>query len=364
MVVSRRGFLGGIAAGALGCPAILHASGKDRAAALAGAFLAEHAVPGLSVAFLRDGKLRHLAAYGFADLAANEPLTPAHRFRIASVSKPLTAAVVFELIAAGAFALDSPVFGDRGLLGMVKDPAAGGQWLDRITVDHLLSHRAGGWTNDGNDPMFLSPELSHADLIAATLSRARLQAEPGTRVGYSNFGYCLLGRIIEAATGKSYADTVQSLLLRPAGVTGFEIGGNALSDRKPDEVEYRGRRWNAYGMPIARMDSHGGWIGTAEGTARVFAAMDGHTGIPDVVGVATVQGMAKPGEPGGYYGRGLAINPAHGNRWHNGSLPGTASLAVMEDGGNVMAGLVNGDAPGIDAALDGLMWAIHDVVMG
>lgn len=364
MTISRRGFLGGMTAGVLACPAILHAGGKDRAAALAKAFLADHRVPGLSVAYLRGGNLRHRGAYGFADLAATATLTPAHRFRIASLSKPLTAAVVFELTGDGAFALDTPVFGQGGLLGPVNELAAGGEWLNLVTVEHLLAHRAGGWTNDGNDPMFQYPALPHAELIATTLSRARLQAEPGTSYGYSNFGYCLLGRIIEAATGVSYGEAVQARVLRRAGVDGFEIAGDRQTDRKPDEVEYRGLGGDAYGMPVARMDSHGGWIATAEGMARVFAAMDGRKGVPDTVRAATVAGMAKPGEPGGYYGHGLAINPAHGNRWHNGSLPGTTTLAVMVEGGNVMAGLVNGDAPGIDEALDALMWTIYGAVMG
>ena len=79
----------------------------------------------------------------------------------------------------------------------VRSPTARG-WL-QITVQHLLEHSAGGWANDNADPMFQQPSSSQTDLISWTLDNvAALPQTPGTNYAYSNFGYCLLGRIIEA----------------------------------------------------------------------------------------------------------------------------------------------------------------------
>ena len=82
--------------------------------------------------------------------------------------------------------------------------------LENITIRHLLEHTAGGWTNQGGEaPMFARDALglSHPDLIRWTIKNMPLRTEPGEKYAYSNFGYCLLGRIIESITRKSRTKT-------------------------------------------------------------------------------------------------------------------------------------------------------------
>ncbi|MCX7287221.1 MAG: serine hydrolase [Rhodobacterales bacterium] len=192
----------------------------------------------------------------------------------------------------------------------------------------------------------------------------RLQTEPGTAFAYSNFGYCLLGRVIEAVSGETYADYMQSRVFGAAGVTSFALAGDKRVDRKPDEVVYVSERDAPYSMKVARMDAHGGWLATPVDMAMMMAAMDGFRAVPDILTWESVEAMAHPAQPGGLYGRGLAVSPNHGNRWHTGKLPGVVTLAVMIEGGATMAGFVNVDRPGLEDALDAVMWKIHDAVTG
>jgi CubicO group peptidase (beta-lactamase class C family) len=358
----RQMIAGGLVAGVV--PTIANAKDSE---AIAKEFVARHKIPGFSVAYQAAGTLRHVAAYGFADRAAPEPLRPDHRFRIASLSKPLTAAGVMLLVEAGALTLDSPVLGPDGILASLTpdmDTLAQPDWIAAITVDHLLSHRSGGWANAKNDPMFRLTNLNHADLIRSILKSDRLKTEPGSAYAYSNFGYCLLGRVIEAVSGQSYGDYMQTHVFGPAGVASFALAGDKRADRKPDEVIYKSERDDPYGMKVARMDAHGGWIATPTDMAMMMAAMDGFRAVPDILSWDSVEAMAHPARVGDGYGRGLAISPNHGNRWHTGKLPGVVTVAVMIEGGATMAGFVNVDRPGLEDALDEVMWKIHDAVMG
>lgn len=336
---------------------VARAAGVDD---LAAGFLKDWNAPGLSVAFLMRGKVRLVQAFGHADPGRQEALTPDHRFRIASLSKPLTAAGVLSLASEGRLDTDHRVFAEGGLLqALVPPDPPRRDWLEAVTVDHLLSHRAGGWDNSAADPMFSDPAIAQADLIRATLSSVPLRHAPGTAFAYSNFGYCLLGRVIEAATGMGYDAFLQQILFAPAGAPGFALGGSRLQDRLPREVVYGGAG-PVYGMNLPRMDAHGGWICTPQDFMKVFARIDGDQALRDVVPPEVPRRMAEPAEPGGGYGRGLAINPAHGNRWHNGSLPGVTTLAVMVEGGDLFAGFVNTRTDGIGEALDSLLWQMHE----
>ena len=91
-----------------------------------------------------------------------------------------------------------------------------------------------------------------------------LQTDPGAHYAYSNFGYCLLGRVLEKVTGQSYEQAVKDLILDPADTKSMTIGGNTKQDRLPNEVLYYGQDEDAYHkiMDVKRMDAHGGWVAT------------------------------------------------------------------------------------------------------
>lgn len=369
--LSRRAFVAGLAAAAASgavqaeevvAPRLGKNSAK-RIAAKVERFRSRFDVPGLGVAFSRKGRLVYDGAFGEASRLTNESLTTRHQFRIASVSKPITASAVMLLAEKGKLSLEQRVFGAEGIFGGRYDlPGATADWLKQITIDHLLTHTTGAWTNDNRDPMFRYENDDHAALIARTLLEAELTRPPGKAYAYSNFGYCLLGRAIEQVTGQSYDAFVRTAILDPAGAGGMAIGGNVLDERRETEVTYHADY--AYLMNVRRMDSHGGWIGSASELVRFAQTVDGYKSVADTLSRQSVALMFTPSRVYSGYGRGWALNPRHRNRWHTGKLPGTTSILVRVDGDVCFAGLVNTSAEGLDEALDTLMWDIYAEVIG
>jgi CubicO group peptidase (beta-lactamase class C family) len=141
-----------------------------------------------------------------------------------------------------------------------------------------------------------------------------LVAIPGNREEYLNFGYCVLGRVIEKVTGVAYKDHIKSIL-KPMGISDMEIAGNTLADRLPHEVKYYQAEYSPYSMNVTRMDSHGGWIATATDLARILVRIDRQSSVADVVSAAVLSQM--------YFGD---------TQWyHTGSLPGTSTFMGREN---------------------------------
>lgn len=231
----------------------------------ANAYLKANNVESLSLAITRNERLVYAAAFGKADVEAGEPAGPMHRYRQASVSKPFTRVAVMRVVQDTSLETGSKVFGPGSVLGGTYPTPAGNPKIKDITVQHLVDHR-GGWVNvdkdgDESDPMFAYTGTGHPGLIKWTLDNYPLGFDPGAKSSYSNFGYSLLGRVIEARTGKGYEAYVRDTLFKPAGAGAMVIGGDKLADRKPNEVKYYGA--GAYSsVKPQRFDAHGGWIAT------------------------------------------------------------------------------------------------------
>jgi CubicO group peptidase (beta-lactamase class C family) len=328
-----------------------------QAAAIAGLaekFMAGFSVPGLSVAFANRDAVVFRAAYGVADESTGLKLTADHVFRIASISKPLTAVAIFRLIEQGKLKASDRVFGPGGILEAGTDLPPR---VAEVTVHHLLTHTAGGWGNEQRDPMFGHPELDHAGLIARTLREHPLRNDPGTAYAYSNFGYCLLGRIVEKLTSRSYEDHVRESLLGRCGIRTMKLAGNTRAERADGEVVYHGRQGeDPYAMNVRRMDAHGGWLARPEDLVNFLRRVDG-----ELLEKPTVKTMLQATGANAGYASGWAVNAAP-NRWHGGSLPGTATIAVTTARGMSWAGFANARSPGISPALDRLMWEMAKAV--
>ena len=316
--------------------------------------------PGLSVAVARHGQLVYQQAFGFADQASGEHVTASSLFRIASVSKPITSVAIFTLVEQGRVALDDLVFGEKGILKFDYGKTYP-ERVTKITLHHLLTHTCGGWENgkDVQDPMFYKPALNHRELIAWTLRELPLAHEPGTHYAYSNFGFCLLGRVIEKITQQSYSEYVQQAVLSKCGVADMRIAGNTLADRAPNEVIYYGRKRDdlaPYAMNVARMDSHGGWIATPADLVRFAMHVDGFQTTANILRADTIKLMTTATEPNPQYACGWCVNRIP-NWWHTGSLPGTLSIMVRTHSGLCWAALTNTraeDGPNLDE----MMWKI------
>jgi len=302
------------------------------------AYMKQHSLPGMSLAIVKDGRLVFAKGYGYADKGTGERVNPADRFRIASVSKPVTSIAIMKLIEQNKFSLDSKVFGSGGLLGTKYGTKPYSARVKKITVRHLLSHTS-GWSNENNDPMFSNPSYNHSQLIGWVLDNRAVKNEPGSAYEYFNFGYCLLGRIIEAVTGQSYDAHVKQAILAPSGISRMEIGGDTLAQRKPDEVVYYQPGSNPYGMKVARMDAHGGWIATPIDLLRLMVRADGFPTKPDLLQPGSITAMWTGSSANMGYGLGWGLGSD--NRSHNGAFSGGIANLVRLNNGFEFAFVVN-----------------------
>src|SRR5579884_3222925 len=172
--------------------------------------------PALSDAVVEDDRLAYAHAFGYADLAGRRTATPETRFRIASVTKMLTAVAIMQLVESGRVALD-----DRLARFLPGVPHAG-----EVTIRELLQHTSGYW-NYGDEAFntnaVAKPTTPQAMLAAAAAHP--LTSPPGTRFAYSNTGYVALGLVVEAVTHEPLARYETTHVLAPAGMTETTFAG-------------------------------------------------------------------------------------------------------------------------------------------
>jgi CubicO group peptidase (beta-lactamase class C family) len=335
------------------------------------AFMEQFFAPALSVSIVRNSKFVYEHAWGMADSKQHEEASNTSLFRIASVSKPITSVTIFTLLEQGKLNLTDKVFGPGGILGSDYGNTFK-QYVTDVTVDHLLTHTSGGWPNDDTDPMFKNNSWDHKKLITDTIATLPLTYAPGTHWAYSNFGYCILGRVIEKITGQTYENFVQQAILAPCGITDMRIAGNSYRDRAPNEVAYLGQfNENPYNMNVRRMDSHGGWIATPNDLAKFTAHLGGTPTIRSILKPASIKLMttpapAYPQNSDAKYARGWMVRDnGAGNWWHGGSLPGTTSVMVRTPDGMSWGALTNTrtePSDTINTALDQMVWdMVHQV---
>jgi N-acyl-D-amino-acid deacylase len=353
---------------------------------LAESLMRKYRIPGGAIAVMKDGKLVFARGYGYANRETREPVQPDSAFRVASLTKPFTSAAILKLVEEGKLNLDDKVFeilaNIRPLANAKVDPR-----LANITVRELLWH-AGGWNSATSfDPMFMSVQIAEASgtkAPAAPVPIARymrgqpLQFDPGTQYAYSNFGYLLLGRIIEHVTRMRYEAWVRANVLAPAGAACVAIGHTRQSQTLPHEVKYYDFPGASLvtsvfgdgakvpdpdgGFYLEAMDSHGAWVASTIDYLRFVAALDGGR-ILSQQSIKTM--LARPTIPSwrgqtSWYGMGWMVRPAgnSANWWHNGSLPGTTTLVVRANNGYAWAAFFNSrpQSGDLGSDLDNGMW--------
>jgi CubicO group peptidase (beta-lactamase class C family) len=210
--------------------------------------------------------------------------------------------------------------------------------------------------------MFRNPKLDHRELITWALRTQPLKFEPGAHYAYSNFGYCILGRVIEKVTGEAYAAHVKRGVLAKCGIRGMDVAGNTLADRAPGEVVYYGQKGsgtNPYDMNVRRMDSHGGWLATPGDLVQFAMHVDGFKTTPGILGAESLKTMTTASTANANYACGWCVNRIP-NWWHTGSLPGTLSLLVRTASGLCWAAVTNTRGEGLN--LDEMMWQVAKAV--
>ena len=170
---------------------------------------ARNEVPGASFGISLDGEPIVLRGWGSADLAAQLPASPETGYRVASITKTVTATLVMQLVERGKLRLDEPV---TTYLGWLEPPIGG----SGVTIRHLLTH-SGGVIRDGSCAWGDTEFVDRATLRRDVLERATV-AEPSVGFNYSNVAYALLGEILEEASGRPYASMVNGGIVRPLGL--------------------------------------------------------------------------------------------------------------------------------------------------
>lgn len=371
-------------------------------------FMKKHAVPGGSVAVMKDGRLVYARGFGYADREKKLAVEPESLFRIASVSKPITAVAVLQLAERGNLKLTDKVVeilkmephveeGDR------LDP----RWND-VTVEHCLLH-TGGWNRDKSyDPMFVPRRMARSMAVELPIEPSHvirymlgqpLDSGPGAQYAYSNFGYCLLGRVIEKVSGLPYEKYVLDEVFAPLAIKSPRIGKSLANEQLPGEVKYYTAK-NDEGTAITgpgagkekvpvgygtwrqeTLDAHGGWIASTTDLVKFAAAFDepANVSTPDsqLLKPDTVRDMFKPraemskpkdGKGGLSYSYGWMVSTDDDGRLtarHGGALPCTAAMLMRLPGRISIAVLFNlGQSPDGAFISRGLDGPLGKVVLG
>ncbi|MGW4642816.1 serine hydrolase domain-containing protein [Sphaerisporangium sp. NPDC004334] len=309
-------------------------------------FMEAQSISYASLAVVRQGRL--VLARGYNSTSGPVLAQPTSLFRLASVSKPVTATAIMKLVQDGRLSLSAKV---APMLGL---STAADSRLGEVTVLHLLQH-LGGWDRSVSfDPMYrwdfaISGQLhvplpvTQANIMDYT-SRYTLDFKPGDRYAYSNYGYMLLGKVVEKVTGLPYATYVQQNVLAPVKITRMVQGRTAQSLRRSSELPYYSEMASATtvldnsgaqvpmpygGFNLENMAAHGAWLSSAVDMAKF-------TTIFDAPGLLTSSSITQVFAPpainwdGWYYGMGWSVRPVGGalNTWHDGTYPGTSTLMV------------------------------------
>jgi CubicO group peptidase (beta-lactamase class C family) len=309
-------------------------------------WLTQNNMPGLSLAISKNGKLVYSKGYGVADKEGNTDVSTGSRFRIASVSKLITAVAVMKLMQDGKLTPDQKVFGASGVLGTAYGTQPYKQYVTDITVSDLLHHTIGGWGQD-NDPAFSDNSMDATAVINHTLDNILLAHKPGTSFAYSNFGYMLLSRIVEKLSGKSYSQYVTDEILHKVGANSTAVAGMKLSDRQPGEVKYYGQGSETSYVydysDFQRADGAMGWLSTPEDMLRFATAVDSSSTRPDILSLSTIKTMVTPTANsigfGWHFGCGWVVEDGEWFWW--GSLPGTFAILYRNSNGICVAAAAN-----------------------
>jgi len=321
-----------------------YSSAKDQARAIAKEWLAR-GIPGLSVSVAIDGKIVYSEGFGYADLEERVPAWPTTKFRIGSVSKPLTSAALVRLVEDRKLDLDAPIqkyvpsFPDKGAV---------------ITARMLAGHLAGiRHYKDGE-----VDSQKHYDTVLGGLERFQsdpLVVAPGSKFSYSSYGYNLLSAAIEAASGEPFLDTEQRLVFRPLGLL------HTTADQPAQIIEQRARFYSgAKGKPKENAPyvdnsykwAGGGFLSTTEDLVRFGSALlkPGFLKAESLALLFTPQ-KTKDGTATGY-GMGWFIGKSDSGQkiysHSGGSVGGSSELIVYPDTHLVVAFICNysGDADG------------------
>lgn len=278
-----------------------------------------------TVLVANEGGILLKKGYGSADLEWKVPNTPDTKFRIGSITKSFTAAVILQLVAEGKLQLDDSI--TKHLPDYRKDTG------ERVTITHLLNHTS-GIPSYTSAPDFRTDSIKPfgvAEFVKKSCS-GDLEFEPGTKFAYNNSGYYLLGAIIEKLTGQTYAQAVQARIFGPLSMkdSGYDVTATVLPKRASGYAPGPGGYVNADYLDMGNPYAAGSLYSTVEDLYRWDRAFYGDRLVP----AELKQKMLTPGLQ--HYGFGWTIAPVqlHDGKtklpgvFHGGGINGFSALLV------------------------------------
>lgn len=337
--MARRVFLALLCAVVLYAAPALSPSKIDRIEELITAEMARQSIPGLSISVATDGALKWSAGFGMADLENFVPAKSSSVYRLASISKPITAVAAMQLVEQHKMDLDAPV--ETYLPQFPHKP-----WPIRIR--HLLTHQSG--IRHYNEYETDNREWRHYYSTAQCLRRFHddpLLFEPGTKRMYTTYGYVLLGAAVEAVSGTSLIEQFRERIFRPAGMR--TIRDDNTFALIPNRV--RGYRRSKHGQ-ILNCDftdtsykiAGGGLISNADDLVKFALAFDsGMLVKKSTAAQMLVRQKLANGEVTAS-GLGWAVTNVKGQQWwgHSGGQQGTTTdLIFLPGAGTAIAVMMN-----------------------
>jgi CubicO group peptidase (beta-lactamase class C family) len=308
------------------------------ARALVEAHIREHNLPGMAVAVAVAGETVWSEGFGFADLEHRTPIWPTTKFRIGSVSKPITAPAVAQLYAAGRLDVDAPVqryvpsFPEKEHPITTRQLGAHLAGIRHYRGDEFLSSRYYATVTEGLE-IFKDDPLLHP---------------PGSRYAYSSYGWNLISAVVEAASGEAFLAYMTARVFRPLGMYNTVPDQNA--DLIPQRVHFYehdadGTLKNAPYVDNSYKWAGGGFLSTTEDLLLFAHAHMGDTFLPENARALLFTEQHNTAGEGVNYGFGWRVSedpegrPLLGHT--GGSVGGTSVLTIQPDAGVVVVALVN-----------------------
>ena len=310
--------------------------------AILGAFSELHGIGASALAIMKDGNVIYEGVSGFMDAGRSTSIIPDVMMRVASVSKPITAAAVRQLVADGLLELDARAFDlgqpEGGLLTLQPFPALGDSRLMDITVEHLLLHQA-GWDRDSTaDWVFREVKIAEAMSVSSPPGRENtiryvlgqpLQFDPGSETTYSNVGYLVLGLIVEKVSEQDYLTYVRENIFAPLGISAEDV---IQARTFPQDRSAREPWYDAPGLGRNVFDPEGPPVRWPDGGWDIEAK------IAEAGLVTTARALLEFADE--YLMQGSDIGKRRNGRegsgwwkWHGGTLSGTNSLVYQSGEG-------------------------------
>lgn len=228
--------------------------------------LQSHNIPALAAGISVDGEVKWMGASGFANMEEQETATPHTRFRIASITKVLTAALALKLEQVGKLDLDAQV---QRYLPDYRVSKRG-----ELKVIHLLTHTSGIRHSRGSESRSTTRHFANQREACRQFEEEKLRFKPGSKYQYSSYGFTVLGAVIEAASGQSYYNALNEYILQPAGMTrtvldDVTVAGRAALYKKSGDAIVAD-----FENDLSVIYAAGGLLSTAEDLLRFVNALN------------------------------------------------------------------------------------------